>query len=148
MDAQSLKTDLEFKHGTSGAWCLSKKGQEPWMVITLASVTDKSVICTISTNDAEVVKKTLVAPGQGLFVRSFQLAFSCDYPDNMGIGIADVYEFREASTKKGELIHMLRTKFGCSRIGGPALLKAGEVRFGTEVLLYEAKPPERHYYGG
>lgn len=133
---------------TPGAWSLTKQGREPCMHITLACSTSNAVVSTLATNDAYLVKRTLDDPGHGLVLRSFQVVFSCDFPDNNGVGVADVYELTEAKTKQGEIFHQLSTKFCTFRIGGPAELMASQVKFGSEVVLYTAVRPSRrrHYY--
>ena len=147
MEPLKGKTDFAFSSDAPGRWSLTKKGTEPWMHITLACLTEKSVVSTISTNDSELVKRTLAAPGEGLYVRSFQTVFSCDFPDNVGVGVADVYELSEGQTKRGEVFHRLHTKFGMFRIGGPAELMANQVKFGSDVVLYTAKRPRQRYFG-
>lgn len=148
MGAQAGHTDFEFKAERPGLWCLSKKGRELWMNVTLAQADTNSVVNTIATNDPEIIKRTLSSPGDGLYVRSFQAVFSCNFPDNKGIGVADVLMFKEERTKRGELIHLIHTNFGCYQFGGPAKLMASEVKMGTEVVLYKANSPARRYYGG
>lgn len=141
------KADFAVSSDTPGTWSLTKTGREPWMHITLACSTTKSVVSTLATNDANLVKQTLTAPGEGLLVRSFQVVFSSDFPDNTGVGVAEVFELKEAQTKRGEIFHSVSTKFGCFRFGGPAELMAGQVKFGSDVVLYTADRPRPRYYG-
>lgn len=147
MGSQQGKSDFTFSSDAPGAWSLMKKGREPWMHITLACSDKQSIVSTVSTNDPELVKRTLASPGDGLFVRSFQAVFSCDFPDNIGIGIADVHQFSEARTKRGVLFHRLSTKFGVFRFGGPIELIASQVEFGSDVVIYTAEPPRQRYFG-
>lgn len=147
MEYQKGKADFAFSSDAPSTWSLIKKGSEPWMHITLACSNKQSIVSTVSTNDPELVKRTLAAPGEGLCVRSFQAVFSCDFPDNIGIGVADVFELREARTKRGELFHSLHTKFGVFRFGGPIELMANQVEFGSDVAIYTAKRPRQRYFG-
>ncbi|RRV32178.1 hypothetical protein EGJ86_18475 [Pseudomonas sp. o96-267] len=147
MTTQAGHIDVEFKSESSGLWCLNKKGSVHWMHITLACSTEKTIVRTISTNDAALVKQILAAPGEGLCVRSFQAVFPCSFPDNVGIGVADVYEFSEGQTTRGEVFHRVLTKFGCYRFGGPRDLMASKVRMGTDVVHYTAKRPAQRYFG-
>lgn len=98
MGAQAGHIDFEFKSEGPGLWCLNKKDREIWMNITLAQMDTNSVVNTIATNDFGLIKRTLDAPGDGLYVRSFQAVFSCNFPDNQGIGVADVLKIKEART--------------------------------------------------
>ncbi len=118
------------------------------MSITLASVETNGVVNTIATNDPEIIKRTLKEPGEGLYIRSFQAVVSCNYPDNKGIAVADVLKLIEERTKRGELIHLVHTKFGCYQFGGPTKLMANQVALGSDVVLYTAVAPARRYYGG
>lgn len=147
MGFQKGNADFAFSSDAPGAWSLMKKGCEPWMHITLACSNKQSIVSTVSTNDPELVKRTLASPGDGLFVRSFQAVFTCDFPDNIGIGVADVYKLSEARTKRGELFHSLHTKFGVFRFGGPIELMASQVEFGSDVVIYTAHPPRQRYFG-
>ena len=147
MESQKGKADFTFSSDSPGAWGLMKKGREPWMHITLACSDKQSIVSTVSTNDPELVKRTLASPGEGLFVRSFQAVFSCDFPDNVGIGVADIYSLSEARTKRGVLFYSLSTKFGVFRFGGPIELMPSQVEFGSDLLIYTAKPPRQRYFG-
>lgn len=147
MRSQKGKADFSFSSDVPGIWSLTKKGGEPWIHITLACSTEKTVVSTISTNDCELVKRALAAPGEGLYVRSLQAVFSCTFPDNVGVGVADVYQLSESQTKRGEAFHSFYTKFGIFRIGGPTELMASQVKFGSDVVLYTAKRPQQRYFG-
>lgn len=147
MGSQKGKSDFTFSSDAPGAWSLMKKGREPWMHITLACSDKQSIVSTVSTNDPELVKQTLASPGDGLFVRSFQAVFSCDFPDNVGVGIADVFKLTEERTKSGELFHRLYTKFGVFRFGGPIELMANQVERGSDVVIYTAPAPIQRYFG-
>ncbi len=147
MGSQKGKSDFTFSSDAPGAWSLMKKGREPWMHITLACSDKQSIVSTVSTNDPELVKRTLASPGEGLFVRSFQTVFSCDFPDNVGVGIADVFKLTEERTKSGELFHRLYTKFGMFRFGGPIELMANQVERGSDVVIYTAPAPIQRYFG-
>ena len=148
MAAQAGHIDFDFKSESAGLWCLNKKGSERWMSITLASTETNCVVNTIATNDPEIIKRTLKEPGEGLFIRSFQAVVSCDFPDNKGIAVADVLKLIEQQTKRGEIFHLVHTKFNCYQFGGPIKLMASQVQLGSDVVLYTAKPPARRYYGG
>ncbi len=148
MTAQAGYIDVEFKSESSGLWLLNKKGSERWMSITLASVETNDVVNTIATNDLEIIKHTLQEPGEGLYIRSFQMVSSCDFPDNKGIAVADVLKLIEQRTKRGELFHLVHTRFNCYQFGGPIKLMANQVALGSDVVLYKAVAPARRYYGG
>lgn len=148
MAAQAGHTDFEFKSESPGLWCLNKLGRELFMNISLAHTDTDNVVKIIASNDPEIIKRTLGAPGDGLYVRSFQAVFSCNFPDNQGIEVADVLKFKEERTKRGEVIHLVLTKFGCHQFGGPVKLMASQVQMGSEVVLYTATSPVRRYYGG
>lgn len=147
MGFQKGNADFAFSSDAPGAWSLMKKGREPWMHITLACSNKQSIVSTVSTNDPELVKRTLACPGDGLFVRSFQAVFSCDFPDNVGIGVADIYSLSEARTKLGVAFYSLSTKFGVFRFGGPIELMPSQVEYGSDVVLYTAKTPRQRYFG-
>lgn len=140
--------DFEFKSESAGLWCLNKRGSERWMSITLASADTHDVVNTIATNDPEVIKQTLNEPGEGLYIRSFQAVVSCDFPDNKGIAVADVLKLVEEKTRRGDVLHLVHTKFGCYQFGGPPKIMASQIQMGTDVVLYAAELPTRRYYGG
>lgn len=123
-------------------------GDAPWIHLTLAEGVEGAVVRTVSTNDVELVKQTLEQRGDGLSVRSFQAVFPCNFPDNQGIGVADIYELTERRTKKGMVFHHFITKFGVCRIGGPRNMMASEVLYNDDVVLYKAKQPKARYFGG
>lgn len=147
MVAQAGHIDFEFKSERAGLWCLNKRGSERWMSITLASTETNSVVNTIATNDSEIIKRMLKEPGEGLYIRSFQAVVSCNFPDNTGIAVADVLKLIEQRTRRGELLHIVHTKFGCYQFGGPAKLMASQVQMGSEVELYTASRPAQRYFG-
>lgn len=89
----------------------------------------------------------LKEPGEGLYIRSFQAVVSCNFPDNTGIAVADVLKLIEQRTRRGELLHIVHTKFGCYQFGGPAKLMASQVQMGSEVELYTASRPAQRYFG-
>lgn len=148
MAAQAGHIDFEFKSESAGLWCLNKIGSERWMSITLASVETNGVVNNIATNDPEIIKRTLNGPGEGLYIRSFQMVSICDFPDNKGIAVTDVLRLIEERTKRGELLHLVHTKFGCYQFGGPSKLMASQVQMGSDIVLYNAAVPARRYYGG
>lgn len=92
--------DFIFNSSSPGKWNLTMQGNEAWMHLTLASPTEKAVVRTVSTNDIQVVMRTLITPGEGLVVRSFQAVFASDFPDNAGLAVAEVYDLSEGKTKK------------------------------------------------
>lgn len=148
LDDQKGIADFLFSSEGPGRWCLVKHGGDaPWIHLTLSAKEDDVVVRTISTNDAEIVKQVLNQPGEGLRVRSFQAVFPCSFPDNQGVGVADIYELREGKTKKGVIFHSFSTNFGIWRIGGPHKLMASEILHGSEVVLYTADRPRERYFG-
>lgn len=144
--AHKGKADFAFSSTSPGTWNLALEGSEPWMHLTLASSSDQTVVRTVATNDITLVKATLLSPGQGLVVRSFQAVFACDYPDNSGVGVSEVYGLIEGRTKKGEVFHRLQTAHGIFRFGGPVRLPARDENLEWQVKLYTAERPPRRYY--
>ncbi|EIU7180176.1 MULTISPECIES: hypothetical protein [Pseudomonas] len=140
------KTDFAFGSTAPGTWNLSLEGREPWMLLTLASSADQAVVRAISSNDIELVKQTLISPGEGLFVRSFQVVFASDFPDNLGVGVAEVYELIEGKTKKKEVFYRLKTKYGVFRFGGPAHLLSNHENLDWSVRIYSSERPPKRYY--
>lgn len=116
------------------------------MLLTLASSADQAVVRAVSTNDIEYVKQTLMSPGDGLFVRSFQVVFASDFPDNMGLGVAEVYELVEGKTKRKEVFYRLKTKYGVFRFGGPAHLLSSHENLDWSVRIYSSERPPKRYY--
>ncbi|RUF04464.1 hypothetical protein P9K38_21100 [Pseudomonas sp. 905_Psudmo1] len=116
------------------------------MLLTLASSADQAVVRAISSNDIELVRQTLVSPGDGLFVRSFQVVFASDFPDNLGMGVAEVYELIEGKTKKKEVFYRLKTKYGVFRFGGPAHLLSNHENLDWNVRIYSSERPPKRYY--
>ncbi|MHA5498464.1 hypothetical protein ACVSNS_01530 [Pseudomonas aeruginosa] len=143
---QKGKADFAFSSSAPGTWNLSLEGSEPWMHLTLASSTDHAVVRTVATNDIALIKEALVSPGQGLVVRSFQAVFASDFPDNVGLGVSEVYGLIEGRTKKGEVFHRLQTRHGTFRFGGPVRLPARDENLEWAVRLYTAERPPKLYY--
>lgn len=140
------KTDFAFGSTAPGTWSLSLEGREPWMLLTLASSAEQVVVRTVSTNDIELVKQTLRSPGDGLFVRAFQVVFASEFPDNTGMGVAEVYELIEGKTKKKEVFYRLKTKYGVFRFGGPAQLLSSHENLDWDVRIYSSERPPKRYY--
>lgn len=145
--ARQGMSDITFSSDAPGTWSLTRQGRDAWVHLTLVCLTENTVKRSVFTNDAELIKKTLTQPGEGLSLRSFQVIFPSDFPDNTGVGVADVYKLTEAQTRRGEIFHWLSTKFGTFRIGGPVAMMASHVKHGTEVVLYTAVQPHPRYYG-
>lgn len=144
--AHKGKTDFAFSSTSPGTWNLSLEGSEAWMHLTLASSSEQNVVRTVATNDIEHVKQTLIAPGDGLVVRSFQVVFSCDFPDNVGLGVSEVYGLVEGRTKKGQVFHRLHTQHGTFRFGGPVRMPARDENLEWQVKHYAAERPAKRYY--
>lgn len=140
------KADFSFTSNSPGTWSLALEGSGAWMHLTMASSTDQIVVRAVSTNDIGLVKQTLISPGEGLFVRSFQAVFASDFPDNSGIGVAEVYELVEGKTKKGEVFYRLKTKYGVFRFGGPAHLLSSHENLDWNVRIYSSERPPKRYY--
>ena len=138
--------DFIFNSSSPGKWNLTMQGNEAWMHLTLASPTENAVVRTVSTNDIQVVMRTLITPGEGLFVRSFQAVFASDFPDNAGLAVAEVYDLSEGKTKKGEVFYRLKTRFGTFRFGGPARLPARQENHDWHVRIYSTERPAQRYY--
>ena len=98
---------------------------------------------TLFTSDMALVTEILKQPGSVGRIKSFQAVFPCDFPDNKGWGIAEIYEFTEKKTRKGMVFHTFVTKFGYGRIGGSSKTMASEVLPRDEHVLYSAARPER-----
>lgn len=149
LDNQSGSIDFQFSSRDPRKWRLSRLGGDaPWMHLTLADRVSAGVVRSISTNDAELIKQVLEQPYEELVVRSFQAIFPCDFPDNQGLGVADIYQFSEGRTKLGVTFHTLHTRFGVYRIGGARDMKASEVLYDATVVLYAKERPKTRYFGG
>lgn len=144
--AHKGKADFAFSSNAPGSWSLALEGSATWMHLTLATTDDHKIVRTVATNDIQCVKQTLAAPGEGLVIRSFQAVFTSDFPDNAGLGVAEVYDLSEGKTKKGEVFYRLKTKFGVFRIGGPVQLNARQENLDWHVRIYSAERPARRYY--
>lgn len=146
MTPEKGMADFIFNSSSPGKWNLTMQGREAWMHLTLASTTEQTVVRTVATNDIEQIKQILMAPGEGLVVRSFQAVFASDFPDNAGLAVAEVYDLSEGKTKKGEVFYRLKTKFGVFRFGGPAQLPARQENHDWHVRIYSAERPAQRYY--
>ncbi|MDG9922423.1 MULTISPECIES: hypothetical protein [unclassified Pseudomonas] len=146
MTADKGKAEFLFSSNAPGSWNLSLEGSETWMHLTIASSDEQTVVRTLATNDIERVKQTLLSPGEGLFVRSFQAIFVSDFPDNAGLGVAEVYDLSEGKTKKGDVFYRLKTKYGVFRFGGPTQLPARQENLDWHVRIYSAERPARRFY--
>lgn len=144
--AHKGKTDFAFSSTSPGTWSLSLEGSEAWMHLTLANETDQTVVRTVATNDITLVKETLVSAGQGLVVRSFQAVFACDFPDNSGVGVSEVFGLIEGRTKKGQVFYRLQTAHGTFRFGGPVRMPARDENLEWQVKHYAAERPAKRYY--
>lgn len=144
--AHKGKAEFAFSSTSPGTWNLSLEGSEAWMHLTLASTTEQAIVRTVSTNDIQLVKSTLAAPGEGLVVQSFQAVFASNFPDNSGLGVAEVYDLTEGKTKKGEVFYRLKTNFGIFRFGGPVQLPARQENLDWNVRIYSAERPAKRYY--
>lgn len=130
-----------------GRWALvTKKGGVPFVSISFVETLGGDAAHALLTNDMELVKTALRCASQREKIKAIQLVFSCDFPDNQGVGVSDVYRISEGRTKTGVVYHSFHTRFGVRRIGGPDILMGNEVEMQSTVL-YERNTPPRRYWG-
>lgn len=143
LDGQKMM-DFSFSSSGRGKWCLVNHDVEtPWIHISFTEAEGGSSPLTLFTSDMALVTEILKQPGSVGRIKSFQAVFPCDFPDNQGWGIAEIYEFTEKKTRKGMVFHTFVTKFGCGRIGGSSKTMASEVLPRDEHVLYSAARPQR-----
>lgn len=141
LDSQEIM-DFSFCSSSRGKWCLVKHDVDtPWIHIAFTSE-EGSATRTLLTSDMTLVKQILNQSANGERIKSFQVVFPSDFPDNKGWGIAEVNEFTEQKTRKGMVFHTFITKFGHGRIGAIQTM-ASEVLPKDVVVLYTATKPER-----
>ena len=143
LDGQEMM-DFSFSSSGRGKWCLVNHDVDtPWIHISFTEAEDGSLPRTLFTSDMALVTEILKQPGSVGRIKSFQAVFPCDFSDNQGWGIAEIYEFTEKKTRKGMVFHTFVTKFGYGRIGGSSKTMANEVLPKDENVLYTAARPQR-----
>lgn len=143
LDGQEMM-DFSFSSSSRGKWCLVKHDVDtPWIHITFTEAGCGVTTHTLSTSDMTLVKQILARHAEVGSIKSFQVVFPSNFPDNQGWGIAEIHEFTEQKTRKGMVFHTFVTKFGVGRIGGSSRTMASEVLPKDVVVLYKAAKPER-----
>lgn len=128
-----------------GRWSvMMNDSHAPWIYMALGDVEGGD---SFMTNDMGLVKNKLSQVMGGYHLRVFQAIFPCDFPDNKGVGVSDVYQFTEGKTKKGEIFYSAYTRYGICRFGGPRVLMASEAH-DSKSVLYERPRERQRYYGG
>lgn len=116
-------------------WSLTKRGDQPWMCLTIARNDNHSVAGSIDTNDLEKVKESLSSSAKNIFVKAIHIIA----PTSSGISTAEVLELSEAKLDGRVLFHRLQTRFGITILGDPIDLDHDQEERCTFTSLYKSE---------
>ncbi|HCF9254927.1 TPA: hypothetical protein NI610_005928 [Pseudomonas aeruginosa] len=133
--SERAQTDTAlFTSSSPKNWSLTKRGDQPWMYLTVARTDDHSVAGSIDTNDVEKVKESLSSSAKNIFVKAIHMVA----PTSSGISTAEVLELSEAKLDGNVVFHRLQTKFGVTKLDGPIELSPGQEEQCTFTLIYKS----------
>ncbi|WP_439862210.1 hypothetical protein [Pseudomonas sp. MBLB4136] len=133
--SERAQTDTAlFTSSSPQNWSLTKRGDQPWMCLTVARTDDHSVAGSIETNDVQKIKESLSSSAKNIFIKAMHIVA----PTSSGISTAEVLELIEAKLDGSVAFHRLQTKFGITKIEGPVELSPGQEEQCTFTSLYKA----------
>ena len=132
MNERAQTDTVLFTSSNPKKWSLSRRGDQPWMYLTVARTDDHSVVGSIDTNDLEKVKESLSSPLESIFIKAIHIIA----PTSSGISTAEVLELSEAKLDGSVVFHRLRTKFGVTKLEGLVRLSYGQEQQCTFTSLY------------
>lgn len=133
MSAKQQTEMVLFTSSASDTWCLTKRGAQPWMCLTIARTDNQTVVGTIDTNDVDKVKESLSSSISSLFIKAVHIVA----PTSNGISTAEVLDFVEAKFDGHVAFHCLQTKFGATQIDGQLNLLPHQLEQCTFTSLYK-----------
>lgn len=143
MSERAQKDTVLFTSTGPKNWCLTRRGDQIWMYLTVVRTDDHSVAGSIDTNDVEKIKESLSSSAENIFVKAIHiLAPTCS-----GISTAEVLELSEAKLDGSVVFHRLETMFGVTQIDGPVDLLPEQVEQCTFTTLYKSEFVEKRCEG-
>ncbi|OGQ50654.1 MAG: hypothetical protein A3J24_04410 [Deltaproteobacteria bacterium RIFCSPLOWO2_02_FULL_53_8] len=140
----SMKQQTEMVLFTSSApdtWCLTRRGVQPWMCLTIARSDNQTVVGTIDTNDIEKVKESISSPIDSIFIKAMHIVA----PSSSGVSAAEVLDFVEAKLDGNIVFYRLQTKFGATQIDGQLNLLTNQLEQCTLTSLYRSASETSRY---
>lgn len=135
MSERAQKDTVLFTSTAPQNWCLTRRGDQTWMYLTVVRTDDHSVAGSIDTNDVEKVKESLSSSAENIFVKAIHILA----PTRSGISTAEVLELSEAKLDGSVVFHRLETMFGVTHIDGPVDLLPEQVEQCTFTTLYKSE---------
>ncbi|MDH1869230.1 hypothetical protein N5D83_20830 [Pseudomonas chengduensis] len=134
--SERMQTDTVLFTSTAPQnWCLTRRGDQAWMYLTVIRTDDHSVAGSIDTNDVEKVKESLSSSAENIFVKAIHIVA----PTCSGISTVEVLELSEAKLDGSVVFHRLETNFGVTQIDGPVDLLPEQVEQCTFTSLYKSQ---------
>lgn len=116
-------------------WCLTRRGDQTWMYLTVVRTDDHSVAGSIDTNDVEKVKESLSSSAENIYVKAIHILATT----RCGVSTAEVLELSEAKLNGSVVFHRLKTMFGVTQIDGPVNLLPEQLEQCTFTTLYKSE---------
>lgn len=143
MNERAQTDTVLFTSSNPKEWSLSRRGDQPWMYLTVARTDNHSVAGSIDTNDVEKVKESLSSPLKSLFIKSMHIIA----PTSGGISTAEVLELSEAKLDGGVVFHRLQTRFGVVKLDGPVEISPSQEEQCTFTTLYKSEFAAKSWEG-
>lgn len=135
MSERAQTETVLFTSSSPQTWCLTRRGDQPWMCLTIARNDDQSVVGSIDTNDVDKIKESLSSPEKNIFIKAIHIVV----PNSSGISSAEVLELSEAKLDGSVAFHYLQTKFGVTKLDGPIELSPRQEEQCTFTSLYKSE---------
>lgn len=133
--SERAQTDTAlFTSSSPHNWSLTKRGDQPWLYLTVVRTENHSVAGSIDTNDVEKIKESLSSSAKNIFVKAIHIVA----PTSSGISTTEVLELIEAKFYGNVAFHRLQTKFGVAKLDGPIELSPEQEEQCTFTSIYKS----------
>lgn len=135
MSERAQTETVLFTSSSPQTWCLTRRGDQPWMCLIIARNDDQSVAGSIDTNDVDKIKESLSSTAKNIFIKAIHIIA----PTNNGISTTEVLELSEAKLDGSVVFHYLQTKFGLMKLDGQIELSPSQEEQCTFTTLYKSE---------
>lgn len=135
MSERAQTETVLFTSSSPQTWCLTRRGDQPWMCLVIARNDDQSVAGSIDTNDVDKIKESLSSTAKNIFIKAIYIIA----PTNNGISTTEVLELSEANFDGSVVFHHLHTKFGIMKLNSPIDLSPSQEEQCTFTTLYKSE---------
>lgn len=133
MSERAQTETVLFTSSSPKNWCLTRRGDLPWMCLTIARTDNQMVVGSIDTNDVDKIKESISSSIDRLFIKAIHILV----PTSSGISSAEVLDLVEARFNGAVAFHSLVTKFGATQIDGTLDLLPHQTEDFTYTSIYK-----------